>query len=207
MLCILQLVGNANLSVSLHTRRRRLALPVVCFWAAPSNLHPLAANLSQLFECLFVNFSSWRENFAVKYFAQILFSHAFVALSAKRPHVPPLPSPPCLTAFPSFRSGSVNCINARRSFQQFAAFFLSLSSFFLSSPFVLLFCTCVLPCIGIFSAYLYRFRSLCCCFFCSALLCFCSLVVACCNVQRSTCRFSCNRFYFIPTPFLYPCRG
>lgn len=89
----------------------------------PSSHHQ--ANLSQLFECLFVNFLA--RNFAVKYFAQILFSHAFVALSANDTTPPPFAFP-TRPATESCWSCSVNCINVRRSFQEFRC----LLSFFIS---------------------------------------------------------------------------
>lgn len=145
--------------------------------------------------------TSWRENFAVKYFAQILFSHAFVALSANDT-TPPSFAFPTRPATESCWSCSVNCINARRSFQEFRCLLSFFISFLLlcvfqgcSSPFVPLFSTCVPPCIGIFSAYLYRFRSLCCCLFC-----FRGCQRAVCNVQRC-CQFSLHQILFYNTFF------
>lgn len=199
--------GNANLSyrcilagVDSHCLLSAFRQHHQCSTPSPPTSLPIIRRTCHNFLNAF-SLTSWRENFAVKYFAQILFSHAFVALSANDTTPPPFAFP-TRPATESCWSCSVNCINARRSFQEFRCHLSFFISFLLlcvfqgcSSPFVPLFSTCVPPCIGIFSAYLYRFRSLCCCLFC-----FRGCQRAACNVQRC-CQFSLHQILFYNTFF------
>lgn len=125
--------------------------------------------------------TSWCEKFAVKYFAQILFSHAFV-FPIFPTHFPP---------YAEFQVLQRKLYQCALSFQEFSVVPCCVL------PLVLLFSTCILPCIGIFSAYLYRFRSLC-CYFCYWWSCCCGCQ---CNVQRATLLFF--RFVLLRILFLF----
>lgn len=149
--------------------------------------------------------TSWRENFAVKYFAQILFSHAFVALSANDPMpLAPLRSPP-------FPSRCREFLVLQRKLYQCASLFsgVSLPSFFLS---FFLAVVCLLGLLFSFRAFVFDLRSAMYWYFQRLFVSFSLTLLllllysvlfswfpACC-VQRATCSaaasFLCIRFYF-----------
>lgn len=187
-LCCAFPVGNANLSyrcilagVDSHCLLSAFRQHHQCSTRSPPPALPLAKRTCHNFLNAF-SLTSWREKFAVKYFAQILFSHAFVALSANDPS---LPFPP---AFP-------NCINARRSFQEFRCLLYFFLTFLLAVVCLLL----SFFCFRLAFRHVLAFSALICIVFAHFVVACSVFVVA--SVLRATCNaaasFLCIRFYFI----------
>lgn len=198
-LCCAFPVGNANLSyrcilagVDSHCLLSAFRQHHQCSTRSPSPhfSSPRQANLSQLFECLFVNF------LARKVCCKILCANiVFACFCCAKRQRPPLPSlPPALPTSPAAQS-------CWRKLYQCASVFsgVSLPSFFLS---FLLAVVCLLL---TFFCFRLAFRHV---LAFSALICivFAHFVVACsvfvvASVLRATCNaaasFLCIRFYFI----------
>lgn len=161
---------------------------------------PLATNLSQLFECLFVNFLARKLGSKILC-ANIVFP-SFCCAKRQRPHAPS-PSLPCpaaltLAEFPL----------RQRKLYQCASVFSGVCCFLPFFPSYLL-CCVVLCCVSsLLSCFCLPLAFHCHVLAFSALICivFAHFVVAAvfcfrgCVLQRATCT-SCNRFYSIPLFF------